>query len=67
MKSNHLDLRRGCEMATLRTRNEAAAREFLPSFGISHFCGRGRDAEHQLPDLLKTSRAGADRLSASHA
>lgn len=48
-------------------RRVAAAREFLLSFGISHFCRHGRDAEQQLPDLLKTPRARADRLSASDA
>jgi hypothetical protein len=38
------------------------AREFLPSFGISHYCGYGRDAVEQMPQLLDDLRAGADAL-----
>jgi hypothetical protein len=47
-------------------RRVAAAREFLPSFGISHFCGHGRAPSSSSQILLRTPR-GANRLSASHA
>ena len=45
-------------------RRGTAAREFLPDFGISHYCGYGRDAGRDLPALLNTLREGADRLAA---
>jgi hypothetical protein len=45
-------------------RRARAAREFLPSFGISHYCGYGRDAVDAMPALLGDLRAGADRLKA---
>jgi len=32
-------------------RRAKAAREFLPSFGISHYCGYGRDTVEQMPEL----------------
>jgi len=44
-------------------RRAKAAREFLPSFGISHYCGYGRDTVEQMPELLADLRAGADALS----
>jgi|KBSMisStaDraftv2_1062788.scaffolds.fasta_scaffold01482_12 hypothetical protein len=43
-------------------RRARAAREFLSSFGISHYCGYGRDAVDVMPTLLSDLRAGADRL-----
>ena len=43
-------------------RRAKAAREFLPSFGMSHFCGYGRDSVEQMPGLLEDLRAGADTL-----
>ena len=43
-------------------RRAKAAREFLPSFGMSHFCGYGRDFVEQMPELLANLRAGADTL-----
>jgi hypothetical protein len=48
-------------------RRVPAAREFLLSFGISRFSRHYRDSEQQLPDLLRTPRAGGDRLTVSHA
>ena len=41
------------------------AREFVPSFGISHYCGYGRDAVEQMPALLDDLHAGADALRSS--
>jgi len=43
-------------------RRARAAREFLPSFGISHYCGYGRDAIGSMPSLLGDLRAGARDL-----
>ncbi len=45
-------------------RRAEIARQFLPSFGISHYCGYGRDAIDQMPELLEDLRAGAAALSA---
>lgn len=45
-------------------RRARAAREFLPSFGISHYCGYGRDTVNDMPALLGDLRAGADGLKA---
>ena len=39
-----------------------AAAEFLPSFGISHFCGYARESESNLDELMEDLREGADRL-----
>jgi hypothetical protein len=44
-------------------RRAGAAREFLPSFGVSHYCGYGRDLEDEMPDLLSVLRDGADELA----
>jgi len=46
-------------------RRAQAAREFLPSFGISHYCGYGRDTVQEMPNLLGDLRAGAEHLKAS--
>lgn len=43
-------------------RRAQAAREFLPSFGVSHYCGYGRDSVHEMPTLLGDLRSGADHL-----
>jgi len=42
-------------------RRVKAAREFLPSFGISHYCGYGRDTVERMPQLLDVIRAGEMR------
>ena len=47
----------------LALRRAKAAREFLPSFGVSHYCGYGRDTVEQMPELLDDLQAGADALS----
>lgn len=39
-----------------------AAREYLPSFGISHYCGYGRDDREHIVELLQSLRAGADLI-----
>jgi hypothetical protein len=44
-------------------RRAAAAQKFLPSFGISHHCGYGRDAEGKVPELLGDLLAVAEELS----
>ena len=43
-------------------RRAEAAREFLPSFGISHYCGYGRDSVDEMPELIADLRAGAEQL-----
>jgi hypothetical protein len=45
------------------SRRISAAREFLPDFGVSHYCGYGRDAEGRMPELLEDLNQGADSLS----
>jgi hypothetical protein len=44
-------------------RRAEAAREFLPSFGISHFCGYGRESHGQIPELLGDLKAVAEQMS----
>jgi hypothetical protein len=44
-----------------------AAREFLPDFGISHYCGYGRDDRDRIHELLQDLRDGADLLAAERA
>lgn len=39
-----------------------SARRALPAFGISHYCGYGRDEAQRLPGLLDDLRAGAEAL-----
>lgn len=41
-----------------------AAREFLPDFGISHYCGYGRDDRDRITELLGELRSAADLLAA---
>ena len=41
-----------------------AAREFLPAFGISNYCGYGRQEADHIHDLLSDLAEGADRLAA---
>ena len=43
-------------------RRPKTAREFSPSFGISHYCSYGRDSVEQMAELLEDLRAGADAL-----
>ena len=43
------------------------AREYLPSFGISHYCGYGRDSEEAMPELLSVLRSGAEQLASIRA
>lgn len=52
--------RDGAEAIATRGR---AAREFLPDFGISHYCGYGRDDRTRVGELLGDLRAGADLLA----
>ena len=51
--------RDGREAIAARAR---AAREFLPDFGISHYCGYGRDDSHRIGELLAELRGAADLL-----
>lgn len=44
-----------------------AAQEFLPEFGISHYCGYGRDDSSQIRQLLADLREGARRLARERA
>lgn len=46
----------------IATRARLAA-EFLPDFGISHYCGYGRDDRHRAAELLAELRRAADLLS----
>ena len=46
-----------------RRRAKPACAALPPSFGISHYCGYGRDTVEQMPELLDDLRAGADALS----
>jgi hypothetical protein len=39
------------------------AREFLPKFGISHYCGYGRDDRHHISDLLSELKGAAEILA----
>jgi hypothetical protein len=39
------------------------AREFLPDFGISHYCGYGRDDRDRISELLGELRGAADLLA----
>lgn len=48
-------------------RRGRAAREFLPDFGISHYCGYGRDDAGRITELLDELRAAADLLAAERA
>ena len=48
-------------------RRGRAAREFLPDFGISHYCGYGRDDCERIRELLQDLRDGADLLAAERA
>ena len=41
------------------------AREFLPDFGISHYCGYGRDDRARISELLGDLRGAADLLRAA--
>lgn len=43
-----------------------AAREFLPNFGISHYCGYGRDDRHHFGELLSELKGAADILASDH-
>lgn len=51
--------RDGSEAVAARGR---AAREFLPDFGISHYCGYGRDDRDRITELLGELRGAADLL-----
>ena len=46
-------------------RRVLAARKALPSFGISHYCGYGRDSADRMPELLGLLRDESERLAAS--
>ncbi len=48
-------------------RRGQAAREFLPDFGISHYCGYGRDDSERIRELLSDLRQGAELLAAERA
>lgn len=39
------------------------AREFLPHFGISHYCGYGRDDRHHFSEMLAELKGAADILA----
>jgi hypothetical protein len=43
-------------------RRGRAAREFLPEFGISHYCGYGRDDASKIRNVLRDLKDGADQL-----
>ncbi|MGC2048688.1 MAG: hypothetical protein WA635_08760 [Gallionella sp.] len=45
------------------TRRGRAAQEFLPDFGISHYCGYGRDDSERIGELLRSLREGAELLA----
>ena len=51
-------------MATLRERL-AAARNFLPDFGLAAYCGFGRTPPEQLPQLLEDHLKALDLLKAA--
>ena len=55
-----IEQRDGVERLVERGR---AAQEFLPSFGISHWCGYGREVAGELPKLLSDLHEGANQLN----
>lgn len=59
-----IELRDGTDKIVKRG---TAAMEFLPDFGISHYCGYGRDDRERIRELLADLRTGADRLAAARA
>ena len=44
-------------------RRADAAKEFLPDFGLAHYCGYGRETPERVRELLTDIAAGADRLA----
>ena len=44
-------------------RRAAAARQFLPEFGVAHYCGYGRETPERVRELLADIATGADRLA----
>jgi hypothetical protein len=46
-------------------RRVRAARTVLPSFGIGHYCGYGRDDAQRVPQLIRDLRGAADELAAT--
>ncbi|MYF07444.1 MAG: hypothetical protein F4233_06040 [Rhodospirillaceae bacterium] len=55
-----LELADGVDAMVQRAR---AARRYLPSFGVSHYCGYGRDDPERVRRLLDDLRQGADVLA----
>jgi len=45
-------------------RRADSARKFLPEFGVSHYCGYGREEPARVRELLADIVAGADRIAA---
>ena len=43
-------------------RRATAARKYLPEFGVSHYCGYGREEPTRVRELLDEIRIGAERL-----
>jgi hypothetical protein len=44
-------------------RRAEAARQFLPDFGVAHYCGYGRETPEKARELLTDIATGADRLA----